>query len=121
MPHLTLEYTSNLSTFLPANALQEMNDALIASGHFEEADVKGRACRLDTFLVGASPSARGFVHVRLSILSGRAEQTKRELSASLLQVLKNRCAPMEGIQIQLSVEVQDIEGGSYAKLALSPQ
>jgi len=118
MPHLTLEYTSNLPTFHAANALRELNGALLASGHFEEADIKTRAIRLDTFLVGTSPDTRGFVHVSLSILSGRSEQTKRELSASLLDVLQTRCAPAEGVQVQLSVEVRDIERGSYAKVAL---
>jgi 5-carboxymethyl-2-hydroxymuconate isomerase len=119
MPHLTLEHTNNLPGFPAASALRELNDALIASGYFEEADIKSRVYRLDTFLVGASPNARGFVHVRLSILSGRSDETKRALSGSLLQVLKDRCAPTESVQVQLSVEVQEIERGSYAKVAVA--
>lgn len=119
MPHLTLEYTNNLPRFDAANALRELNGALIESKLFEEADVKSRAYSVDTFLIGVSPAPRGFVHVRLAILSGRSEQLKRDLSASLLRTLKNRCELMAGGEIQLSVEVQDIERGSYAKATLT--
>jgi 5-carboxymethyl-2-hydroxymuconate isomerase len=119
MPHLTLEYTNNLRLFDAAKALRDLNGALIESKLFEEADIKSRALSLDTFLVGASPDPRGFIHVRLAILSGRSEQAKRDLSASLLHALKARCEPMAGGEIQLSVEIQDIERGSYAKATLT--
>lgn len=61
---------------------------LLASGYFEETDIKSRAIQLDTFLVGTLPNSGGFVYIKLAIMSGRSTQTKRELSESMLLVLK---------------------------------
>jgi 5-carboxymethyl-2-hydroxymuconate isomerase len=92
MPHLTIEYTDNLPQFNASGALVALNNALVASGQFEEIDIKSRAIRIGTFLVGTSPDDRAFVHVKLAILSGRSIQIKHELSESLLLVLKAICA-----------------------------
>lgn len=115
MPHLTLEYTDNLPAFKAADALLELNRTLAASGHFKEIDIKSRAIKLDTFVVGTSTDCRAFAHVRLAILSGRSAETKQELSASLLLALKKFSEPTTGLHVQLCVEVQDIDRASYAK------
>lgn len=115
MPHLTLEYTDNLPQFNASNALLALNKALLASGQFEETDIKSRAVRLDTFLVGTTPTGHGFAHVKLAMLSGRSTQVKSELSASLLNVLKQVCELPASPQVQLCIEIQDIERETYAK------
>ena len=119
MPHLTIEYTNNLPQFNASAALLELNSVLVASGHFDEIDIKSRAIRLDTFLVGASSGPRAFVHVKLAILGGRSTQAKRELSDSLLRVLKEHDWP-GGTHVQLCVEVQEIERDVYAKASIGP-
>jgi 5-carboxymethyl-2-hydroxymuconate isomerase len=120
MPHLTLEYTDNLPQFDAGNALLELNKVLVASGLFEEIDIKSRAVRLDTFLVGTSPNGRSFAHAKLAILSGRSTQTKHELSESLLKLLKQVCEVPADSHVQLCVEIQDIERESYAKASIGP-
>ena len=119
MPHLTLEHTDNLPTFNAASALQQLNHALAASGQFKEVDIKSRAIKLDTFAVGISVDLRGFVHVKLAILSGRSSKTKQELSAILLRTLKNLFGPADESHVQLCVEIQDIDRASYAKATLA--
>lgn len=118
MPHLTIEYTDNLPQFNADNALSELNKALVVSGQFEEVDIKSRAVRFATFLVGTSPNDRAFVHAKLAILSGRSIQTKRELSESLLFVLKQVCEWPANTHVQLCVEIQEIERESYAKMSI---
>jgi 5-carboxymethyl-2-hydroxymuconate isomerase len=118
MPHLTLEYTDNLPQFNAGNALLKLNQALVSSGQFEEIDIKSRAVRLDTFLVGTSPNGRSFAHIKLAILSGRSTQTKRELAESLLNALTQVCELPANSHVQLCVEIQDIERESYAKTIL---
>ncbi|MQR01516.1 5-carboxymethyl-2-hydroxymuconate Delta-isomerase [Glaciimonas soli] len=120
MPHLTLEYTDNLHQFNADNALLELNKTLVASGHFDEIDIKSRAVRLGTFLVGTSPQDRGFAYVKLAIMSGRSTQTKRELSESLLRILKQVCGAPTNSNVQLCVEVQDIVRESYTKTSIGP-
>lgn len=120
MTHLTLEYTDNLPQFDAAGTLQALNEALVASGHFDEIDIKSRAVRLDTFLVGTAHAGRGFASVRLAILSGRPTEVKQALSASLLHVLKQRPGSPAGMHVQLCVEILEIDRETYAKASLAP-
>ena len=114
MPHLTLEYTSNLTRFDASGALLHLNQILAASGHFKsELDIKSRAIRLDTFRIGTSSEERAFVAVRLAVLSGRTEQVKRELSEMLLAALEGIDIGATKCHLQLSVEVLDMD--TYSK------
>lgn len=115
MPHLTLEYTSNLSRLNIERTLLALNHALIASGHFEEIDIKSRAIKLDSFLIGTTSNAHTFVHVKLSLLSGRSQQARNDLSNSLLCVLRSSCMGIAEDQLQLSVQIDEIDRASYAK------
>lgn len=119
MPHLTLEYSGNVPSFDAQTVLLELNKALVASGQFEEIDIKSRAVRHETFIVGTSAEPRGFAHVTLAILSGRSAQTKRALSEGLLHTLK-QVWPPSPVHIQLCVEVRDIEREPYAKASVGP-
>ncbi|MDG0025225.1 5-carboxymethyl-2-hydroxymuconate Delta-isomerase [Trinickia sp. Y13] len=121
MPHLTLEYSANLSAFDAAATLLALNESLATSGHFAvEIDIKSRCVRRDAFQVGTSSEPRAFVHATLSILSGRTLETRRALSERLLSVLKARCGAPSGVHLQLSVQVVEIERESYAKAAVEP-
>ena len=115
MPHLTLEYTDNLPKLNVAQTLLELNHILMASGQFEEIDIKSRAILLDTFLVGTSPKNRAYAHVKLAMMSGRSSQIKRELSESILLVLKQIWKATPDLHIQLCIEVQDIDREVYTK------
>ena len=114
MPHLTLEYTSNLTQFDAAGALLHLNRILAGSGQFKsELDIKSRAIRLDTFRIGTAPEERAFIAVKLVMLSGRTEQTKREMSEMLLAALQEIDTGAAKCHLQLSVEVLDL--GVYSK------
>ena len=115
MPHLYVEYTDNLLKFPVEPVLLALNQALLNSGHFEEQDIKSRAIRLGAYRTGTSPAPRAFVHARLAILSGRSADTKLLLSTSLLRALQGVCEWSAALQVQLSVEVQDMDRASYAK------
>lgn len=118
MPHLTLEYSNNLPTFNVGEALLSLNQTLVASGQFEEIDIKSRAVRFDHFVVGTSTANRAFVHAKLALLSGRTMETKQALSKSLLDALQAMCVWPTALHVQLCVEVQEIERDSYAKMGL---
>lgn len=91
----------------------------MASGQFEEADIKSRAVLLETFAVGTSPDPRGFVHAKLAILDGRPPEVKEALSQALLRAIRGICQS-DGQQVQVCVEVVDIDRGSYSKSAYGP-
>ncbi len=119
MPHLTLDYTENLGAFDAGSALHALNQALAASGQFEEADIKSRAQRLDVYAIGTAPTGRAFIHARLAVLSGRNAEVKRELSERMLAVLRAATAGRHpGMELQLCAEIQEIDRASYAKATL---
>ena len=119
MPHLHLEYTANLTQLDTDKALLRLNHALVGSGQFgAEFDIKSRALKVEHYRVGTGINERGFVAVRLALLSGRSPQVKQQLSQSLLAVLHDLGPWPEGVQVQLSVELRDMERDSYSKEAV---
>ena len=119
MPHLHLEYTANLTGLAVEKTLLRLNNVLMASGQFgSEFDIKSRAIKVESFQVGTSLSPRGFIAVKLSLLSGRSPQVKQQLSQSLLAALQDLGEWPANVQLQLSVEVLDIDRDSYSKVAI---
>ena len=119
MPHLHLEYTANLPDLNADVALMRMNNVLVGSGQFgAEFDIKSRAVKLQTFKVGTALAERAFVHVKLAVLSGRSAEIKKQLSDSLLAVVKDLCEWPTGVEVQLCVEILDIDRESYAKVTV---
>lgn len=119
MPHLHLEYSANLPDLDTGKALLRLNHALVASGQFgAEFDIKSRALKIDDFRVGTALGERGFVAVRLALLSGRSPEVKQQLSANLLAVLQDLVERPDGVQLQLSVELLDIDREAYSKVAI---
>lgn len=120
MPHLHMEYTANLPELNADVALLRFNHALVASGQFAaEFDIKSRAVKVDTFRVGTGMGERGFVYVKLALLSGRSPQIKKQLSESLLAVLQDLCEWPASVEVQLCVEILDIDRESYTKSAIT--
>lgn len=117
MPHLTIEYTANLSDFDPTAALLAANEALIKSNLFSEPDIKSRAICRDHFLIGAGSKNRAYVHARLEMLSGRSSEQRISIAQAVMRAL----IPLrenKGAEIQLSVETVEIHAASYAKVCI---
>lgn len=119
MPHLTVEHTSNLTSFQPDVTLTALNRILLQSGQFSDEDIKSRAVALSHFRVGSQPSGHGFIHVTLSLLSGRSPDVKRALASQLLAELQGHVQDASAtLAVQLSVDVRDLDRDCYAKLRL---
>ncbi|KAE9651186.1 5-carboxymethyl-2-hydroxymuconate Delta-isomerase [Pseudomonas sp. PB105] len=119
MPHLHLEYTANLTDLAVDKTLLRLNNVLMASGQFgSEFDIKSRAVKLESFQVGTSLIPRGFIAVKLSLLSGRSPQVKQQLSQSLLAALQDLGDWPAALQVQLSVQLVDMDRDSYSKAAI---
>ena len=116
MPHLIVEYSQNLDTFPEAQALIELNEAVTASPEFpDESELKSRFVLVDSFAIGTLPSQRAFVHAQLHLLSGRTPEAKKDLSARIAEVLRRLSPRPAGVLVQLSVEIVDMDRGSYVK------
>src|SRR5215470_11273302 len=86
MPHIILEYSSNLSDDA---ALSKLLDKLHASlgdtESFESERIKCRTLRCETYHVGRD--RRGFVHATVLFSPGRPEAMRQQLSRRLLDIL----------------------------------
>ncbi|RID98240.1 5-carboxymethyl-2-hydroxymuconate Delta-isomerase [Simplicispira hankyongi] len=116
MPHLTVEYSANLAPFPERKALGELNEALCASPEVQtEADLKTRFVCQSSFAVGTESGPRGFVHAQLRLLAGRTPEAKQDLAERVATVLRRRTPKPEGMLVQLSVEIVDMDRPSYIK------
>ena len=116
MPHLIVEYSQNLAGFPEAQALTELNQAVTSSPEvLDEADLKSRFVLVDSFEIGTAPANRAFVHAQLRLLAGRSPEAKADLTERIAAVLRQRTPRPEGVLVQLSVEIVDMDRGSYIK------
>ena len=116
MPHLTIEYSQNLAPFPEAQALTELNEAVTGSPEvLDEADLKSRFVLVDSFAVGTAHANRAFIHAQLRLLSGRSPEAKADLSARIAEVLRRLAPKPADVLVQLSVEIVDMDRGSYVK------
>ena len=120
MPHLIVEYTDNLTNVPELQVLTALNTAVIASGQVHaETDLKSRIVRTTQFAIGTdSTSPRGFVHAELRLLAGRTPEMKRDLSDRIGAVLREHTPKPDGMLVQLSVDIVDMDKASYFKAAL---
>ncbi|WP_454738158.1 5-carboxymethyl-2-hydroxymuconate Delta-isomerase [Cupriavidus necator] len=118
MPHLVIELTENTRlNCSPDELLDEANAALLASGQFQEADIKSRCITLQTYRQGVDAVERAFVHARLSILDGRDTAVRQALAQSVCDVIAEavRTGADSGLNVQVSVEVCEMERATFAK------
>lgn len=117
MPHLTIEYTSNLRPHAPFEDLFARLHATLADlGVIKKANCKSRAVRIDQFLIGEGAADSAFVHLDVRFLEGRAASVKQQIGKSLLVILRESFPPPENMRdLQITVEIRDIERGMYFK------
>ena len=116
MPHLVIETTANLGTYPKAQVLKELAASLTAHPQIPvEADLKIRFVDVSDFVMGTAPELRGFVHAELRLMTGRTPEAKKELSDLIAAVLRERTPRPQGVLVQLSVEIVDMDRPSYVK------
>ena len=116
MPHLIVEHSANLGELPLSDLLPALNRSLTASPEIlAESDLKTRFVVVDQFRVGNQGDARAFLHAQLRLLSGRSPEAKRDLSERIAVVLRQFAPRPAGVLVQLSVEVVDMDRGSYVK------
>lgn len=116
MPHLIVEYSRELAGFPEAQVLAELNRAVVASPEVaDEADLKTRLVVVDRCAIGTGAGERAFVHAQLRLLAGRSAEAKQDFSERIAQVLRKLTPRPEGVLVQLSVEIVDMDRPSYVK------
>jgi 5-carboxymethyl-2-hydroxymuconate isomerase len=117
MPHLTLEYTANLEEDAPSpELLLRIHGVLERVGGIKIENCKSRWRKVEDWVVGDGEAPSAFVHLDLRFLEGRSEDTRRAIGDATLEVLKTHFQPRNPeLDLQITVEVQDIRSGTYFK------
>jgi 5-carboxymethyl-2-hydroxymuconate isomerase len=114
MPHVTLEYSSNLTDVPDLRALfASLHEALAGLGIALD-DFKSRAYRCDTYVVGTGAPDRAFVHVTLAVLDRRSAEAQRAAGELTLGIVHKAFAAT-GLDCDVTVEVREMRAALYFK------
>lgn len=117
MPHITLEFSSNLPE--PASIqtlLGEIHSLTHQVTGVNLENCKSRCYRASDFRVGAGNAEAGFVHLEVRFIEGRSKEIKKTLATELNTVLRNHFdEACQTPEVQVTVEVSDILLDEYAK------
>lgn len=119
MPQITVEYSQVVADSFDrrafAQALHAMAPALIGSA---QASFKTRFYIIDEAVIGDGDAAHAMIHVDFRLLSGRAPELKRQLGEAVLDLARSHLRAVEGVDIQLTVEVRDLDRPHYHKAVI---
>ena len=111
MPHLTLEYTDNLS-FDVQSLLARLHEELLATGAVSLKCIKSRAIRHTEYRMADGNPDYAFVHVGLLIREGRPLETQQDASRRVMTVLEETFGERFKIgYISLSVDIKEMREG----------
>jgi 5-carboxymethyl-2-hydroxymuconate isomerase len=121
MPHLTLEYTDNLS-FDVQSLLARLHDELVATGAVNLKGIKSRAIRHTEYRIADGNPAYAFVHVNLLIREGRPVQVQQDAAQRVMAVLKETFGSrFETGYLSLSVDIKEMREGVAQTLHNIPE
>lgn len=117
MPHLRINYSSNLPGFDAGLAIDQVIDALVDTGEFKEETIKARAYRADVFEVGQVRRGRGFVDVVIKLLPGRSAEFKKSLAELTCAAIKTGGHWPKDVEVQITTDVTELTD-AYTKVVV---
>ncbi len=117
MPHLTLEYTSNLEEWASdPGLLLSLHRLLESVAAIKIGNCKSRWRMVEEWVVGDGQGESAFVHLDLRFLEGRALDKKQAVGAGAAELLRSHFeAAFQSFDVQITVDVQDIRRSTYFK------
>ena len=112
MPHLKLEYTENVQWKSPIyDIFSELQTVLIQYARVKPENCKSRATKLKDFHCAGKSHSGGFIHLEISLLSGRDEEVKTNIGKECRQIIQSFIDNIADIQV--SVELRNMDQNSY--------
>lgn len=111
MPHLIVEYSSNLTAKVnPPAFLERLHEVAVGTGEFPPMSLRTRASERTCFRVGDGQPENGFIHIVLRIRPGRDPVVKRGLGETVFNAACEYLEPVfKSTPLGLTCEVHDIE------------
>ena len=118
MPHLTIEYSTNLTPGIDIQALVDrLHSAAIETGVFPLGGIRTRAAAREHYRIADGDPSHAFVHVVLRIAAGRDQATRDRAGQHVFEALTSALAGvMETRGLAISFELQEIAPAWSARL-----
>lgn len=120
MPHVTIEYTSNLEVDIHA-LMTDLIEVFVVEKIVEPhqvKDIKLRAYKNDVFSIG-DLAKQAYISTRLVLLTGRSTEQKQSLGHHANTVITEYFKSTE-LDVQVCVEVSEIDQNFYFKTLAVP-
>lgn len=111
MPHLSIEYSSNLDGVVDVSGLCEcLRQAAIATDVFPLKGVRVRALRCEHYAIADGDSAHGFIDISVRLREGRDLATRQRATEAIYQAAEQFLEPhfAQG-SLALSLEMRNID------------
>jgi 5-carboxymethyl-2-hydroxymuconate isomerase len=110
MPHLTIEYSSNLEPDIDLRAIVDsVHQSAVDSGLFKIGGIRVRTLRHEIYKIADGNPENAFLHVRVHILEGRLDADRERLGNNMIAAVDNLLASARKKRgIALSVEIGEI-------------
>ena len=111
MPHLTIEYSENLSENIEISELVKvMHDSAASIEALPLGGLRTRASCRELYLIADGDSSNTFVNVVLRIAPGRSDEIKKQAGEKLFSSLKDYFDLFfQSSPIALSLEIQELD------------
>jgi len=121
VPHLTLEYSDNLS-FDVQPLLARLHTELAATGFINLKGLKSRAVCHNQYRVADGDPDYAFIHVNLLIREGRSLEIQKDAAQRVMAVLKETFGyRLENGYISISVDIKEMRDGIAQTLHNIPE
>lgn len=121
MPHLTLEYSDNLS-FDVQPLLARLHTELTTTGAINMKGLKSRAVCHNQYRIADGDPDYAFVHVNLLIRGGRSLEIQKDAAQRVMAVLKETFRDrLENGYISISVDIKEMRDGIAQTLHNIPE
>lgn len=115
MPHLDLEYSSNVVAEDMAKLAAKLHGILVTVADVEIENCKTRWRAVPNYHIGEGGPGTAFVHLTIRLLTGRPSEVRRDVAQSTLNLLRSHLRPPPGVACQYTVDIGDIDAVTYAK------
>ena len=111
MPHLIVEYSTNLEPGLDvAGLVKALHEAALETGVFPIGGIRTRAARRDTYRIADGHADNAFIHVQARIGAGRTAQVRQQAAEHIFAALKAQTAQAFASRpLGLTLEIVEID------------
>lgn len=110
MPQIIVDYSGQLAEdFDRPGFARALHTAVVEIAAAKLPACKTQFRRTEDTTVGDDNDGHAVVHVTLGLLAGRTDETKAQLTETVLELLRQHVKPAESLTLHASAEVRDLD------------